>query len=356
MSKWCFMGDGYHYTLELHRRDSSLLGQVPVKPDWEPALQCCFFSAIRSGRLPPVMEMDPYRILPVWDRQLGVPYIVGVRVVFLKNGRVERYSAEISTSYFREQAQRASSHYVERGSLYPGEIFWYRVYAFPQRPELPGEEAKASKFTVRQIARPLPLGKKSLKGLVSNSVFLGQAEPHEADFPVFVPRQVLDELVSLTAEATGANEIGGVLIGKLYRDTASAEIMAVVTAQIVAEHTRSRIDRLTFTAETWTAARAAIDLRGDDELMIGWWHAHNFMKETCKGCNKSEEGKCPSPVFMSSHDVHFQRTAFSRPWNIALVIGDCPHRGVDYALFGWRHGMVHSRPFHILDDQRPPEA
>lgn len=349
MSKWCFMDDCYYYTIELQRRDLSLLGQIPMKPDWQPALDWCLFSAIRSGRLPPVMELDPYRILPVWDQKLGRPYIVGVRVVFLRSGRSEKFSAEISISYFREQAQQASSYYVERGSLNPGEIFWYRVSAIPQTPELPEKEANTPKFTVREVARPIPLGKKSLRDLVSNSVLFRQAELPGADFPVFVPRRVLAELVSLAAEATGANEIGGVLIGKLYRDTGSSEIMAEVTAHIAAEHTRSRIDRLTFTAETWTAAREAIQLRGNDELMVGWWHVHNFMRETCKGCNKNEEGKCPSPVFMSSQDVHFQRTAFSRPWNISLVIGDCPHSGVDYALFGWRHGMVSPRAFHILD-------
>ena len=83
--------------------------------------------------------------------------------------------------------------------------------------------------------------------------------------------------------------------------------------------------------------------------MLGWWHTHNFMMETCKGCEKAGEGKCLSPIFMSSQDVHFHRTVFARPWSVALVAGESPCAGLQYELFGWRSGMIQPRAFYIAN-------
>jgi hypothetical protein len=340
------MGEnGHRYVLELFNKDGSPLGQAPMEPDWTPALEWTLFAFIRRGRLPPTMMPRPHAITPVWDPHLGKPYVAGFRITLWGWGGRDELATDFSTSYFRDHAQQASSRFVERGLLEFGERFWYAVSAFPTEPELPTQAAKPEGFSVQEIATPIPLGDKPLAALLRASVQLGQA--HDEDMPVFVPQQVMDEVVTL-AKAPGAEETGGVLIGKLYNDAGSPEIMVEVSGQVSAQHVHAELYRLGFTAETWTAVKAAIDLRSDDEIMVGWWHTHRYRKETCKGCEKRYAGTCASPIFMSPQDLHFQRTVFFRPWSIALVIGSSPSGCLDFALYGWRHGIVEPRAFHLI--------
>jgi hypothetical protein len=341
------MGEEYSYVLDLFRENGSLVGQASVAPDWLPAIDWCRFSAIRADLCPPVMNGEGHSIKPLWDSKIGQPHIAGVRVVLSgKNGK-QRFSGEIPTAYFSGLAQQAASLFVKRGLLRAGDVFWCRVSAFPAETDRSDEPENPQGISVHKIERPLPLSPKPLEGLLNGAEFLGQA--HRADFPVFIPQQILDEISTCTTGAKDANEIGGILIGRLHRDTASSEILAQVTAQIPAKHTDSKINRLTFTKETWTSIRAAIDLRGKEELMLGWWHTHNFMMETCKGCEKASQGKCPSPIFMSSQDTHFHRTVFARPWSIALVAGESPCAGLQYELFGWRYGMIQPRGLYVVN-------
>lgn len=341
--------NGYRYMLDLYKDDGSPVGQVPLEVDWEPALEWAHFVGIRRGRLPPVTAVGPSAIEPVWHDRLGRPYLAGFRAVILDNGR--QVSTQIPTSYFRALARQASTHFVDRGALKAGEVFHYLVSAFPQDRQHADETGDPGGFTVEEVAQPLTLDRKSLDHLWSQSTPIGEADAE--DMPVFVPQHVLAEVAALAQQA-GPKETGGVLIGYLHRDTASPEIIVEATAQIRAEHSHSELTRLTFTAATWTAVRAAIELRDDGTIMLGWWHSHCFMKETCKDCEKSKDGTCDANVaFMSTDDCVFHRTIFPRAWSIALVVGDSPCAGLTFALFGWRCGTVASRGFRVLGSAVP---
>jgi hypothetical protein len=100
--------------------------------------------------------------------------------------------------------------------------------------------------------------------------------------------------------------------------------------------------------------QAAIDLRRAGEAMVGWWHSHSYMKETCKDCEKRKEQTCKAgAAFMSGEDCLLHRTVFPRAHSVALVISDSPCSGVSWALFGWKRGVVAERGFYTSDAGAP---
>lgn len=185
-----------------------------------------------------------------------------------------------------------------------------------------------------------------LAGFQSGAKFFGP--DNGRDIPLFVRGHVLTEAAALTRQA-GVNETGGILVGFLHRDPDIPEVFLEVTAQLPAEHARSELASLTFTADTWNAAQSAIDFRGRDEQMLGWWHSHSFMKKTCKECQSKEKGTCHTgAAFMSDEDCHLHRSIFQRAYNVALVLADGPCSGLTYAMYGWRHGIVSARGFYVF--------
>lgn len=333
---------GYQYAVELFREDGSPLGQVPVTPDWEPALEWTHFLGVRRGRLPAVMAVGPGAVEPIWHPQLGEPYVAGFRVVISGNGGGE-VSSEIPMACFRGLAQQASSTLVENGKLKPGELFQYRVCAFPKCQTDLQESPQVGQFSVEAVVQPLPLEETPLESFLSESVLCGEGHEQE-DLPVFIPQKVLDEAAALAREADGL-ETGGILVGKLHRDSRIREIFVEVTAQIPARHTHSQPTKLTFTAETWAAVQAAIKLRKKDEMMLGWWHSH---PDFCKNCEPEKRKTCKlSRPFFSSEDCALQRAIFVRAFNLGLLVSDHGSEGLAYNLFGWQQGMIASRGFYV---------
>jgi hypothetical protein len=346
--------DDYCYGVMLLREDGSSIGHVPVQADWEPALEWSHTVGIRLGRLPAVTSIGRAAIEPIWHLKLGAPYVTAFRAVILSNGKPE-FACRIPLEYFRDLAQASSGPFVESGALRDGEIFKYLVTAHPAQGRSPASGTPAASGerpgdpTIEEVAQPLPLDPVPLADWLAGSVQCGKANP--LDMPVFIPKRVLDETAELS-RAAGSNEVGGCLIGHLHRDTKTTELAVEVTEQIPAPG-RSELTRLTFTNEAWRAVRAAIELRRNGEIMVGWWHSHSFLKEACKKCEN--KGSCKTNAgFLSAEDINVHRTVYRRAFNVALVVAESPCVPLTWSLFGWRHGLVAARNFYVLD--REPSA
>jgi hypothetical protein len=339
-------GNSYHYIFNLYKADGTPLGDREVEIDWEPALEWCHLLGIRRGKLPPFFNIGTYDIEPIWHSEYKEPYMAGFRAIILGDSDCASFFTDFPLSYFAAYARKALQFYVINGALAQNESFRYSMSAFPCEPTHSKDMQNPGDFTVQEVPRPLPLGEKSLHYLLSSSVPFGKE--NDSDIPVFIPQNVLHEAGSRTQEA-GAKEVGGILIGYLHRESDSTEIMAEATAEIPAEYSLSDLCSLSFTHDTWTAVSAAIDLRNRDEIMLGWWHSHSYMKETCQNCKRIEDKSCDfTAVYMSDKDCALHRTAFYRAFTFALVFGDTPCAGLNYGLFGWRHGRIQQRAFHIL--------
>ncbi len=340
--------DQYQYVLDFYKEDGSSLGQLPVCMDWEPALQWTQFEGIRQGKLPPVMTIGPSSVEPIWDSKAGQPYLQAIRVI-VETDQGHEVTGDIPLTYFGTIAQHVSYHFLKTGVLKAGDFYRYLVSAFPR--SLEREEVKREKpektFSVKPVSRLLPLQEASLAELETHSSFSGMY--HEGDIPVFIPRAVLAESVHLSRQA-GALETGGILVGHLNHDSGRQEIFINVTAQIPARYAKSELEKLTFTADTWTAVTAAIELRRQGEWMVGWWHSHSYQKKTCQNCEKGKKGMCKeTSAFFSVDDCGLHRCVFSGAFNIGLLIAESPCAGLNISLYGWRKGMIVSRGFHILN-------
>jgi hypothetical protein len=336
----------YKLVIELLRENGARLGQMSVKIDWEPAREWTRFLGIRRGLLPLEESLRTTAIEPVWNRSMGEPYLEGFRVTISGKG-CENISEDFSTAYFNNTARRASGHFVQTGSLKALDRFLYLVAAYPNHTgtQSSAKETEKPRFESEEVEPKIsyemkPLAE-SLEGAVPEGVLC------TGDMPVFIPRQILDEAEACTVSAKGI-ETGGILIGHLCRDEKLPEIFAEVTAQIPAR-ANGNTHKLTFSPETWTAVRAAVDIRNKAELYFGFWHSHP-VSEWCKknDCSMEKLQNCPlAKGFLSEDDQMMFRAVFPRAYSVALVCSDLPIGNPSHSLFGWRSGRIESRGFHV---------
>ena len=344
------MVDDYRYVIELFSPQGAALGRAPILVDWEPAREWAVFCALRrDGQSSPVSSGST-SLRPRWDAELGEPVMSGFSIE-VANGEGDDFRIDFSNAYFKELAQSISSELVQQGKLKSGERFLYCVLAYPDKrsDDGPGKD----RLVAAELPPPVVIREGDL------GMHLCAAAPFrsgsEEDIPVFVPRHVLAEISALSQEA-GANETGGVLIGHLFRDGVGGDLFLVVTAQIPAMHTHAEAARLTFTAETWTAARAAIHLRGKHEVMLGWFHSHP-VREWCKSCPEEKRESCTVfEDYFSPEDEALHRTVFPRAWSVALLVSELPQRSPSISMFGWRKARVAPRGFHVQDSADRHEA
>jgi hypothetical protein len=336
----------YRYGLLLFRRDGSALGSAPATVDWEPAVEWTRFYHARRGELPFYAD-GTASIQPLWDRSDGEPYVRGFRVVCESEGR-KPVARDFPSGYFDVVAAHASAELVKRGKLAAGDTYLYQAVAFPAN----GAGARSAgglDLAVMEERPAVKLTERSLAEYRRRSSPVGVVDAD--DMPVFIPRRVLDEAAAFTRAAEG-RETGGTLIGWLHRDPELPEIFVEAGAQIPAEHTLGTAAKLTFTAETWTAANAMIRLRNQSEVFLGYWHSHP-VREWCrdKECTPEKQKTCRlARDFFSDEDRAVMRAAFPRAYSLGLVANDTAFADLSFSLFGWREGRIHPRGFYLLEE------
>jgi hypothetical protein len=333
--------DDYRYSLLLFRRDGSALGSASVTVDWEPAAEWARFYNARRGGVPLCGEGSA-SIEPLWDKTEGEPYMQGFRVAYASGS--QKVISDFPSGYFSELAAKASAEFVKRGKLEAGDTYLFQAVAFAKNGN--GKQAEGLALEVVEEKPDLQFVESRLDDFHRHSSPAGVVDAD--DMPVFIPQRVLDEAAALTRSAEG-RETGGVLIGRLHHDAGLPEIFAEVSAQIPAEHTQGTAAKLTFTAETWSAASAAIRLRSEGEVYLGYWHSHPAFR-WCENCAPEKQKTCRlAKDFFSEDDVAVMRAAFPRGHSVGLVVN---HTAFDlsFSLFGWREGKIQPRGFYLLEE------
>lgn len=326
----------YAWAIQVVREDESPVGQREVVPDFEPACEWVRWLAVRAGRPPEEAFTGECGVAPIWDDTHGEPRLGGIRVT--ASGSEHAFGLEL----FRDPGRSTVARMVEEGALAAGDLVRWRALAFAREPSA----IERAPGVGRVAPPPVPVRPLRRPGI-------GDGEPGaEADDPpVFIPATVLAEVGALTLGATG-RETGGILLGYLGRDVADGIVFGHVTAQVPARHTAADATRLTFTPDTWTAVRSAIALRRQDEIMLGWWHSHP-VREWCRHCPETRRRDCAlGRGFLSADDRLLHRTVFPRAFSLALVASDVSDEGPEYALFGWRRGLLEPRAFHRIEGGR----
>jgi hypothetical protein len=314
---------------------------MALTPDWQPAFEWARLIGLRIyGVWVSKSEVEP-RIEPRWHRVHGKPFIQGFRVCLVHQSF--RWSAEFAaTRYFADAARDAAGGLVTAGRITAGEHVLYRTAAFAGRD--PAKLVTPLRFQTAERPQPLDVKTRDIVKLMADSVACGERCPD--DIEVLIPGETIREVVSLT-EGAGPKETGGILIGHLNRDPRRGDLCVEVTAQIAARHTLGNAVKLTFTSDTWTDVRSAIELRRQGELMCGWWHSHPS-REWCKACPPDRQRLCPLAMgFLSADDRALHRALFPNAFGLALVVTNAV-TGIESKLFGWRSGVLEPRGFRLL--------
>jgi hypothetical protein len=343
-------------------KGSEVLARRPIGAgDLKASLEWLRFRAIRAGRLPPRMGPLPSAWAePIRRPPAGRTGATGIRLGLLEGSRPgDVVAAEIPFTVLRPLAEEVAAGLVAEGKLADGETFSYRLRAAARDEGTAEADAGgpgSPRFRIEETEWDLPIDESPLEGFLEGASYRGEPDPEE--FPVFLPDRILAEATALKARA-GEAETGGVLLGRLHRDSRVPEVFVEVTDQVHAEAAQGNSTRLTFTAETWEAVREEIHRRGRGELQVGFWHTHPA-REWCARCESEKRSRCAvARPFFSAEDRRMHAAAFPRAYSIALVVGDEADgdRGwkVYHALFGWSRGAIVPRGFHVAS--RPsPEA
>ncbi len=330
----------YRYAMRVFRADGTCVGQVATAVDWEPAIESAWLNGVRRGVLQTTDGTRASAIRPLWQAEHGEPYVSGFRVTIVSDER-DGISEDFTIAYLKPVVRRILADLLHEGYLKENETVQYQFLAFFD--EAHAKAGPSSPFTTREVVPLLPIKVSSFSDIAGGE---RNGDPQGADMPTIVPQRILDQTRDL-ARGARPNETGGILIGYLHRDTDSNDLFAEITGQIPVAHATRDVERLTFTAETWAAARAALELRNRQEIYLGWWHSHP-VREWCGECPKEKRAACSlSRGFLSVDDRQLHRVAFPRAYTCALVVSDVDDDNVGHALFGWRRGVLERRGFHV---------
>jgi proteasome lid subunit RPN8/RPN11 len=168
--------------------------------------------------------------------------------------------------------------------------------------------------------------------------------PTESRFRVCIARAAHEAIWKQAREsvaAAGAKsvivEVGGVLLGHLYKDKDGPFLE--VTAAIEAEHTKNQGTEMTFTPETWVQVNGVKDQRYADTKVVGWYHTHPRFG-----------------IFLSDMDKFIHKNHFAQPWTTAFVVD--PVQDLE-GFFVWNEGEPSPAPEYWVGSERrnrPPMA
>jgi proteasome lid subunit RPN8/RPN11 len=340
----------YHYRLEFFGADRRPVHELTLTAaDFARAVESAFFDGLRDGLY---AAYDPplgrERLEPRFtDPDAGSPQSKGFEVVLpTPDGGV--YRVAFSSTFFASRAVRLGAEMVRDGRLPKGGRLLYQLAAYLDAAEETPRRGLRISLGPASVEVPLHTGSRRALGVAE-----AWDSPGPEDFPVVIPRRVLEEAVEEARQAP-EREVGGVLLGHLRRDPETGEVFLQVTCQVPAEQTEATTTSVTFTPETWARVREVQELRGEGEVFAGWVHSHPF--RFCAECPVPTPAECVDKVLFYSEDDEFlMEQTFARPFMVGLLTAVEPklERTLGHApvkLYGWRHAEVRSRGFEVIDD------
>jgi proteasome lid subunit RPN8/RPN11 len=275
-----------------------------------------------------------------------MPQATGFEVVFLlPNGGERRQS--FGLDYFKTLARRHAARLVLAGRLPADGTVVCRLSAFADEPVRTARKGLMIDLEAEPATLPIRQGRRR-----SHGPSAAWDAPTVSDFPVLVPRHVLEEAVAEARQAP-EREVGGVLLGHLRRDSDDGQLYLEITCAIPCEGTKATELSVTFTHETWARVREVVDIRGEGELIVGWVHSHPF--RLCAECPSPIAAECQAKVlFYSVDDEFLMELTFGRPFMVGLLTAVEPRLEsalghLPVKLFGWRDGNIEPRGFEVIE-------
>jgi len=317
--------------------------------DFARAVEAAFFEGLRRGVWteyePPLgrARLEPY----FEDSRDGSPR-VGSFAVVLPTPADGEHRLDFPSSFFNSRALRLGADLVRQGKMPEKSEVLYRLAAYLDAVE--EKPRRGLRFTLEPASVAVPIRSRSRRSLGVSEAW---DEPGPDDFPVFIPRHVLEDAVD-EARRQPEREVGGVLLGHLCRDPVDGVLFLQVTCQVPAEQTEATTTSVTFTLQTWARVREVVQLRGEGEIFAGWVHSHPF--RFCKECPLPPPADCIAKVlFYSSDDEFLMELTFAQPFMVGLLTAVEPRLEqalghLPVKLYGWRNGTIAARGFEVIGE------
>ena len=335
----------HRFVLEL-MYDDRPVHELPLeRADFARAGEATFFEALRRGLF---RDYDPPLERAVLEPILdpGSPHVTAFEVMVpLPGGGEQR--GRFGGAFFKALAHRTGAQLAMAGRVPADATLLYRLAAFADEPAPRKKAGMTIDLESEQPSIPLRPASRKQQGAVE-----AWDDPRPSDFPVRLPRHVLEESVELARQAP-AREVGGVLLGHLCRDADTGELHLEVSCLVPAEETEATALSVTFTHRTWARVREVMEWRGEGELVVGWMHSHPF--RLCGECPVPVPPECQAKVlFYSTDDEFLMELSFPRPFMVGLLAAVEPklERTLGHLpvkLFGWDGGLIRPRGFEVIE-------
>jgi hypothetical protein len=309
---------GHQFFLVL-RDKSGLLHEEEL--DFNLLIHDTAFAGVTAGRLANDGRWEPVGIEPVWSgRQFD-----GVTV------SVAGISRAYGPALFHD---RAVEILCSKGLLGDDQNDRDRVsWNVERRNTTKGSSGNRTRASLRH--RPYPLVVQAPIGDVPT-----RAGEQDDSVSLRVSSGLVTELCELSANSLD-RERADFLVGRLVQ-VADGRAVAVVLTRIPAEaDTGSSLVHFSFSPQTFQTAQRELECRGSSDVILGWHHNHpppcgHQCLMTIPACGTDN-------VAFSMNDRIVHRSAFARPYLVALVSGKGTGRRADDPVlraYGWRQGRI----------------
>lgn len=333
----------HRFVLELHHDGGPVHAVALERADFGRAAEAAFFDALRRGHFSEYAPSADARIDPVFRD--GSPHAEAFEAVIPLPAGGElrrRFGAE----FFGNLGRRTGAKLAVAGRVPADATLLYRLAAYADEDEPRKKRGLAIKVEEESLSIPIRNASRRRHGPTAAWDAKGGD-----DFPVLIPRHVIDESVE-EARRCPDREVGGVLLGHLCRDGDDGELFLEVSCLVPGEGTEATALSVTFTHATWARVREVAAWRGEGELIVGWMHSHPF--RLCAECPSPVPAECQGKVlFYSTDDEFLMESSFPRPFMVGLLAAVEPklepalgHAPVK--LYGWDGGLIRARGFEVV--------
>jgi hypothetical protein len=189
--------------------------------------------------------------------------------------------------------------------------------------------------SVEELIKPEP---KSMK-TYPNLELVGQIG--EGQIPIFVRRGARDRSLKAASVSAGTEEeVGGFLIGRVYRDPETGQLFVEVAEVVEADQARGTYLSVDFDYNAWRQVLDRIDRDFPGQFLVGWYHTHLVSQAVVVPVDQPDKEReyiaIYSPFF-SHLDLFLHRHFFPDPWHVALLLD---LRCNAQVFFAWQSGQI----------------
>ena len=173
---------------------------------------------------------------------------------------------------------------------------------------------------------------------------------NDEDIPIFMRRGAMQIAhKSAHSSLTAQEEMGGFLIGNVFRDPDTERLFVEISEVVEADQAKGTYVRLDFTHEAWRQVLDRIDHEFPQKSTIGWYHTHLVSQASVFPVEgQDNEFIALYRTFFSQPDVFIHSNFFPDPWHVALVMDV---RCRNEVFFAWNNGALAStRGFYLYGE------